>query len=288
MPYQVISSVLTQDRDALVRAWQGSQAFEGLTRRDLFSDEQGRVQCHAIATALAHAAAGDALKRRFDVDDAIWDELKVALRDVAQQRIRRGVSPADVAGLILALKYPLFTRVAEALAEARAELLEAVSNLTRMIDAFALYTMQLSLVERDKVIERQRAEMLELSTPVVEIWDRILAVPLIGTVDSNRANEVMENVLGAIADKQAEVVIIDITGVVTIDTQVAQHLLRTASAVRLMGAEAIVSGISPRIAQTMVQLGVDTLGLRTRSTLRAALVDAFDRVGSRVVTATRD
>ena len=129
------------------------------------------------------------------------------------------------------------------------------------------------------MIERQRDEMMELSTPVVELWDKVLTLPLIGTLDSARAQEVMENLLQTILERQAEVVIMDIPGVGTVDTQVAQHLLRAAAAVRLMGARCIISGISPKIAQTMVELGVDVGEVRTRSSLRSALMDALTSVG---------
>ena len=133
--------------------------------------------------------------------------------------------------------------------------------------------------ERDEIIERQRAEMMELSTPVVQLWERVLTIPLIGTLDSMRAQEVMENLLNSIVEHSAEVVIVAITGVRVVDTQVAQHLLRTAAAVRLMGARCIISGISPKIAQTMVELGVDVGEVRTRSSLRSALMDALTSVG---------
>ena len=184
-----------------------------------------------------------------------------------------------MAGFVLALKTPLFSRLMEKLSGKPDQMLEEVLLLSKAIDAFALYTNEVFIAEREAVIERQREEMMELSTPVVELWDRVLTLPLIGTLDSLRAQEVMENLLQAIVQYQAEVCIIDITGVQTVDTQVAQHLLRTAAAVRLMGAHCIISGISPKIAQTMVQLGVDVGEVSTRSSIRSALTDALTKVG---------
>ena len=184
-----------------------------------------------------------------------------------------------MAALVLALKTPLFERLTEKLDDSPERLIEEVLIVSKAIDAFAIYTNELFIAEREQVIERQRDEMMELSTPVVELWDKVLTLPLIGTLDSLRAQEVMESLLQAIVERQAEVVIVDITGVKTVDTQVAQHLLRTAAAVRLMGARCIISGISPKIAQTMVELGVDVGEGQTRSSIRSALTDALTSVG---------
>ena len=184
-----------------------------------------------------------------------------------------------MATFVLALKTPLFKRLETMLDSDHGMLIRDVMLVTRLVDAFAIYTNEIFILEREQIIDRQRQEMLELSTPVVELWDRVLTLPLIGTLDSARAQEVMENLLQTILERQAEVVIMDITGVGTVDTQVAQHLLRAAAAVRLMGAECIISGISPMIAQTMVQLGIDVGTVSTRSSIRTALSDALMTVG---------
>lgn len=204
---------------------------------------------------------------------------------MTRERVKRGVAPAEIAGFFLLLKYPIFDRLGAAAGTEGFSVVEQVSRLTRMIDAIAIQAMGLCIQERDKIIERQRTEMLEISTPVVDLWERVIAVPLVGTLDSVRAQEVMENTLGAIVEREADIVIVDITGVPTIDTEVAHHLLRTAAAIHLMGAECIISGISPRIAQTMVHLGVSTNGVTTRASLRAAVHDTFQRVGLTVVNA---
>ena len=215
----------------------------------------------------------------FDLQDEHWADLRGILSEITHERVERGVLPGEMAALILALKTPLFERLTEKLESDPERLIEEVLLLSKAIDAFAIYSNEVFIAEREQVIERQRDEMMELSTPVVELWDKVLTLPLIGTLDSLRAQEVMESLLQAIVERQAEVVIVDITGVKTVDTQVAQHLLRTAAAVRLMGARCIISGISPKIAQTMVELGVDVGEVRTRSSLRSALMDALTSVG---------
>ncbi|MGZ9812677.1 STAS domain-containing protein [Pseudoroseicyclus sp. H15] len=287
MPVRYIHDILDKERASLLRAWGSSQAEEGLIRRDLFSEREARTQIEMLFDALTKGISASLEADYLDPEAECWDDLRASLAEVTRERTKRGVSTAEMAAFVLALKYPLFERLnATVDGDNGLVLIEAINQFTRLIDSVALYTTELCITERDKVIKRQQDEMMELASPVVELWDRIIAVPLVGTLDSMRAQEVMENTLSAIVDKKADIVIIDITGVSTVDTQVAQHLIRTAAAVRLMGAEAIISGISPRIAQTMVQLGVDTGEVRTRSSLRMALADAFRTIETDVVIRT--
>ncbi|ETX11973.1 anti-sigma factor antagonist [Roseivivax halodurans JCM 10272] len=284
MPVRHIHLVLDKERASLLRAWGSTQAEEGLIRKDLFSEREARSQIEMLYDALTKGVSASVEGDMLDPEADCWDDLRAALAEVTRERTKRGVSTGDMAAFVLALKYPLFERLGATVDDTNGRvLIEAINQFTRLIDAVSLYTTELCISERDKTIKRQRDEMMELASPVVELWDRVIAVPLVGTLDSMRAQEVMENTLSAIVEKKADIVIIDITGVVTVDTQVAQHLIRTAAAVRLMGAEAIISGISPRIAQTMVQLGVDTGEVRTRSSLRMALADAFRQLDTDVV-----
>ena len=154
--------------------------------------------------------------------------------------------------------------------------------MTQLLDQLGLHTMEVYQRSREEVVRRQQDEIAELSTPVVKLWDGILALPLIGTLDSARTQVVMENLLQAIVDQSADLAIIDITGVPTVDTLVAQHLLKTIAAARLMGADCIISGIRPQIAQTMVHLGVE-LDVVSKATLADALQLAFQRTGRTVV-----
>lgn len=282
MPQSATANILTvldTDFKGIIEEWLGTQVKEGVKRSDLFSDAESRNQNRELLKAFSKGVRDGVTGEDFDFDDNQWDNLRAVLADVSRERVNRGVTPTEMATFILALKTPLFKRLETLLASDHGVLIRDVILVTRLVDAFAIYTNEIFILEREQIIDRQRQEMLELSTPVVELWDRVLTLPLIGTLDSARAQEVMENLLQTILERQAEVVIMDITGVGTVDTQVAQHLLRAAAAVRLMGAECIISGISPMIAQTMVQLGIDVGTVSTRSSIRTALSDALLTVG---------
>lgn len=274
-----ILTVLDTDFKGIIEEWLGTQVKEGVKRSDLFSDAESRAQNRELLKAFSKGVREGVAGEEFDLDDDKWDDLRAVLADVSRERVSRGVTPTEMATFVLALKAPLFKRLESLLDTDHTTLIRDVMLVTRLVDAFAIYTNEIFIAEREQIIDRQRQEMLELSTPVVELWDRVLTLPLIGTLDSARAQEVMENLLQTILERQAEVVIMDITGVGTVDTQVAQHLLRAAAAVRLMGAECIISGISPMIAQTMVQLGIDVGTVSTRSSIRTALADALQTVG---------
>lgn len=274
-----VLSILQEEFDGTLSSWLETQRAEGVRRPDLFSDAESRRQLSDLMRGLAEGISQAPGGGTVDLESPAWASLRDVLREVTHARVERGVSPSEMATMILAMKQPVFERLRQRLASKPDQMIEEITQFTRVIDALAMETNEQFIAERDQVIERQRAEMMELSTPVVQLWDRVLTIPLIGTLDSVRAQEVMENLLNSIVEHGAEVVIVDITGVRVVDTQVAQHLLRTAAAVRLMGAEAIISGISPKIAQTMVELGVDVGEVVTRPTIRAALADALYKVG---------
>ncbi|MGR3582813.1 STAS domain-containing protein [Pseudooceanicola nanhaiensis] len=290
MPHSATANILTileSNFSGVVEEWLGTQVQEGVKRSDLFSDAESRAQNAELLKGFAKGVRTGVVDEEFNLEDSAWEDLRAVLIDVTKERVNRGVTPTEMAAFVLALKSPLFKRLETMLSDEPKTLIREVLMVTRLVDGFAIYTNEIFIAEREQIIERQREEMLELSTPVVELWDRVLTLPLIGTLDSARAQEVMENLLQTILERQAEVVIVDITGVGTVDTQVAQHLLRAAAAVRLMGAECIISGISPMIAQTMVQLGIDVGTVSTRSSIRTALADALKTVGY-VIHKTRD
>jgi rsbT co-antagonist protein RsbR len=196
------------------------------------------------------------------------------LGNVSRSRATQGFSPSETATFIFSLKRPLFALLRKE--NANAEVLsDELWNATLLLDKLGLYTTEVFQKSREEMIKRQQLDMLELSTPVVKIWDGILAVPLIGTLDSSRTQMVMENLLKSIVETNSNVAIVDITGVPTVDTLVAQNLLKTVMAAKLMGAQCIVSGIRPQIAQTMVHLGVDFGNIITKATLADALAQAF-------------
>ncbi len=206
-----------------------------------------------------------------------WSDMRAYLERLSASRAIQGFTSQQTAGFVFSAKRPLF-----ALLQKQPEQLWLLSEL---IDALGLYTVQIFQKTREEIIQRQQEELLELSTPVVKLWDGILALPMIGTLDSQRTQVVMETLLQRIVETGSEIAIIDITGVPTVDTLVAQHLLKTVTAIRLMGADCIISGIRPQIAQTIVHLGLDLDGIATKASLADALRMALKRSGLSVAEA---
>ena len=216
-----------------------------------------------------------------DVDTPEWQPIRELLEDLSRDRAVQGFSPTETATFIFSLKGPLFALLREELRDDPERLVRETWTTSRLIDSLGLYTIECYARTREEVIRRQQQELLELSTPVVELWEGILALPLIGTLDSARTQIVMESLLQHIVDSGAEIAIIDITGVPTVDTLVAQHLIKTISAARLMGADCILSGIRPQIAQTIVHLGLE-LNVISKATMADALALALRRSGKMV------
>lgn len=221
-----------------------------------------------------------------DMNTAQWRETRDFLDSVAGSRARQGFTPAEMAAFVLSLRKPLLELLGEEHAECSRELIDAVMTVSVLIDRMLLVTMEFHLRSREETIRRQQQEMLELSTPVVKLWEGVLALPLIGTLDSERTQVVMESLLQKIVETSSSIAIIDITGVPMVDTLVAQHLMKTVAAARLMGAECVISGIRPQIAQTMVHLGVSFSDIVTKATLADAVNHAFRQTGCMVVRNT--
>jgi rsbT co-antagonist protein RsbR len=212
-------------------------------------------------------------------DGPAWAPLRSGLDSLSRSRAAQGASAADTNGFLLAFKKPLFDGLQTSLAGQPEQLVAAVWLVSMLVDRLAQHTMGVYQRSREDIISRQQEELLELSTPVIKLWEGVLAVPMIGTLDSARTQLVMEALLQRIVDTGSELAIIDITGVPTVDTLVAQHLLKTVAAIRLMGADCIISGIRPQIAQTIVHLGIDLTGITTKATLADALSLAMKRSG---------
>jgi rsbT co-antagonist protein RsbR len=213
-----------------------------------------------------------------EASNPAYEPAKQMLANISRSRALQGFSPSETATFIFSLKRPLFTALNRNNALSPAQLAELTWSTTLLLDELGLYTLEIFQKSREEVIVRQQREISELSTPVVKLWDGILALPLIGTLDSQRTQVIMENLLQTIVDSEAQIAIIDITGVPTVDTLTAQHLLKTVAAARLMGADCIISGIRPQIAQTMVHLGVE-LNVVSKATLADALAVALERTG---------
>jgi rsbT co-antagonist protein RsbR len=207
------------------------------------------------------------------------------LEEVSRARAIQGFTPEQTATFVFSLKSPLFGQLRERLTKNPEALAEEIWKATELIDSLGIHTFNTYQKAREEIINRQRDEILELSTPVVKLWDGVLALPIIGTVDSARAQTVMESLLERIVATSSPIAIIDITGVPSVDTQVAQHLLKTIAAIRLMGADCIISGIRPQIAQTIVHLGINLEDVNTRATLADALALALRRLGLTVTAA---
>ena len=214
-----------------------------------------------------------------DIHTAGWAEVRDLLGEISRDRARQGFTPSETAIFIFSLKEPLVAHLRQLIKDDPTALLDELWLVIALLDKLTLYTTELYQQSREEIIQRQQEEMLELSTPVVELWDGILALPLIGTLDSARTQIVMENLLQRIVETSSTIAIIDITGVPTVDTLVAQHLLKTVAAARLMGADCIISGIRPQIAQTIVHLGVELHDVTTKATLAAAFTVALQRLG---------
>jgi rsbT co-antagonist protein RsbR len=208
-----------------------------------------------------------------------WNDLNEYLAALSRQRAEGGFSPTETAMFVFSLKQPLFEKIGVELLADPKSLAYETWQATVLIDRLGLLTTEIFLKTREEIIRRQQQDLLEISTPVVRLWDGILALPLIGTLDSARTQIVMQNLLEAIVNYSAAIAIIDITGVPTVDTLVAQHLLRTVAAARLMGADCIISGIRPQIAQTIIHLGVDLADVMTKATLADAFQVALRKLG---------
>jgi rsbT co-antagonist protein RsbR len=275
--------VVKHEREILPE-WVDNQLAATSLRSNQMKSDELREQARRFLRAFKDALQGS--DGVVDVDGPAWAGARELLADISQSRARQGFSSSETATFIFSLKEPLFQRLRKELLGEPDALADEIWKGTLLLDQLGLYTTEVFQKGREEVIARQQQEMLELSTPVVQLWEGILALPLIGTLDSARTQIVMESLLEKIVDSGAGIAIIDITGVPTVDTLVAQHLLKTVAAARLMGAECIISGIRPQIAQTIVHLGVDLGTVVTKATLQDALAIALQRTGLAVTPTT--
>ncbi|MDO9344996.1 STAS domain-containing protein [Pseudomonas pergaminensis] len=271
---------LQDNRSALLAEWNASLETSGATRNIKGDDVKQQTQefLNLLATALQQGSSQN-------TDHENWAETRVFLEKLSHSRALAGQDSQQTASFIFALKGPLFALLQRVYTEQPAQLAEQLLKISELLDALGMHTIRTFQKSRESVIKRQQEELLELSTPVVKLWDGVLALPMIGTLDSQRTQVVMESLLQRIVDTGAEIAIIDITGVPTVDTLVAQHLLKTVTAIRLMGADCIISGVRPQIAQTIVHLGLDLQGVVTKANLADALALSLKRLGVTVTKA---
>jgi rsbT co-antagonist protein RsbR len=272
----VFQDVIRSNEGAILSGWLGE--LENSTRRsDLMKD----VDLHRQGTELLRLLTA-AVQSGTDVQSEPYAATREFLKEIARSRMEQGFTAAETALFVLSLKQPIFNTLRASVKNAT-DLVDEIWLSGNLIDKLAMLTVTSAVGFREQTIVRQQEEMLELSTPVVTLWDGILALPLIGTLDSARTQVVMESLLTAIVETNSQVAIIDITGVPTVDTLVAQHLIKTITAARLMGADCYLSGIRPAIAQTIVHLGIDLVDIQTKAKLSDAFALALKRLG-KVVT----
>jgi rsbT co-antagonist protein RsbR len=271
--HQVLGDIVANDGEAITREWQAEVAASGTAGGRTATSLELNEMLSGLASGIR--AGGDMSR----LDAQPWETLRSALESLSSSRAAQGASVGETSHLVLSLKRPLFARLQRGLGSDSQALYDAIWSVTVLVDKMAQLTVDTYQRTREDVIVRQQQELLELSTPVVKLWDGVLAVPMIGTLDSSRTQLVMESLLQRIVDSASELAIIDITGVPTVDTLVAQHLLKTVTAIRLMGADCIISGVRPQIAQTIVHLGIDLQGIVTKASLADALALAIKRAG---------
>ncbi|MBG9387059.1 STAS domain-containing protein [Caenimonas aquaedulcis] len=274
-----ILSLIGKDESQIAAAWlqeSGASSTEA-GRRTM----QGEINDLLSALVTGLKAGGDATS----FQSPAWAPLREALTALSRSRVAQGQSAGDTSGFVLAVKRALFSAMQRQVGADSKDQFDAIWAISSVVDRMAQWTVTTYQQSREEVIKRQQAELLELSTPVIKLWEGVLAVPMIGTLDSARTQLVMEALLQRIVETGSQLAIIDITGVPTVDTLVAQHLLKTVSAIRLMGADCIISGIRPQIAQTIVHLGIDLQGIATKASLADALLLALQQGGYKI---TRD
>lgn len=263
--------IFQKKKNSIIEKWIKAQAADDSLREDLISNDDMRIQSEELLTAMIDSLSDSNIENSQSKD---FENVVDVLSAISVSRAKQGFSPRETAAFIYGLKDALLQTLAEEISNPDI-LYKQTMAIGRLMDDFAMTTFETYIRGREDVILRQTDEITEISTPVISVWEGILALPIIGTLDSSRTQVVMENLLQAIVDTESTIAILDISGVPAVDSLVAQHLIKTVSATRLMGAECIISGIRPEIAQTVVHLGIDLSNIITKATLASALKTSF-------------
>ncbi|HET6226255.1 MAG TPA: STAS domain-containing protein [Bacteroidia bacterium] len=264
--------IFQKKKNAILEKWMNLQLIDETLREDLMSNEDLRIQSEELLNAIIDVVNDTNLQ---DVNSSDFENINEILSSISISRAKQGYSPRETGAYIFSLKEALLNILGEEIKDSDT-LYKQSMLISKLMDNFGINTFETFIKGREEVILRQTDEITEISTPVIRVWDGILALPIIGTLDSSRTQVVMENLLQEIVDTGCGIAILDISGVPAVDSLVAQHLIKTVAATRLMGAECIISGIRPEIAQTVVHLGIDLSQVITKSTLASALKTAFD------------
>lgn len=268
-----ISKVLQRKKKQILEIWMTKQLADASLREDLMSNEELREQSDELLTELINVVSDKNMGDAAEADE--FEKVREILSGISISRARQGYSPRETGIYVFSLKEALQLLLQDEIKDDPQALLQAILNINKMMDSLGVVTFETFIKGREEVILRQTDEITEISTPVIRVWDGILALPIIGTLDSSRTQVVMENLLQEIVASGSSIAILDISGVPAVDSLVAQHLIKTVAATKLMGAECIISGIRPEIAQTVVHLGIDLSSVVTKATLAAALRYAF-------------
>lgn len=263
--------VLQRKKKNILELWMTNQLADQGLREDLMSNEDLRAQSEELVSAFIDTLNDETIS---DGRATAFEKVIDILSGISISRAKQGYSPRETGIFVLSLKDALLQVLRDEIKDA-AVLYDQSQKISRIIDSFSIETFETFIKGREEVILRQTDEISEISTPVIRVWDNIVALPIIGTLDSARTQVIMESLLQEIVETGSNIAILDISGVPTVDSLVAQHLIKTVSATRLMGAECIISGIRPEIAQTVVHLGIDLTHIITKSTLASALKAAF-------------
>jgi len=272
------ASFLKKNKKQLLEAWMKNQLAESTLRDDLISNDELSAQSEELLKAILQALSSGEL----DTESAVFQPVTDILSDLSITRARQGFSPRETSVYIMSLKQAFYQILEKELVNDPVTLYHESVELNNLLDTMSIITMETFIKGREEVILRQTDEISEISTPVIRVWEGILALPIIGTLDSARTQVVMENLLQQIVETGSRIAILDISGVPTVDSLVAQHLIKTVSATRLMGAECIISGIRAEIAQTIVHLGIDLSNISTKASLASALKLAYSMLGIEV------
>lgn len=277
-----LADLLAKHRDSLLSEWARDLSGALSRQKELIRDAELKMQCAEFLDQLIKATRSGEVG---NIQGHHWTGLRDLLSKISGTRALQGFTPTETASFVFSFKRPLFSRLKVEFGNQPEQLFSETYAVSLMLDELGLYTMEVFQKSREGIITRQQKEMLELSTPVIKLFDKVVALPLIGTLDSARTQMVMESLLKEIVATGSEIAILDITGVPTVDTVVAQHLIKTVTAARLMGAECIISGIRPQIAQTIVHLGINLSDIITKATLRDAILIALEKTGLDIVPA---
>ncbi|MBC8052212.1 MAG: STAS domain-containing protein [Sphingobacteriaceae bacterium] len=267
-----IPKLLQKKRKTIIELWIKNQLSEAGLREELISNEEIRQQSEELVDSFVSNLTNENINDVYSTD---FEGVIEILSGISITRARQGFTPRETGAFIFGLKEALLQLLQQEIKDDKEVLYNATLQLNRLLDSFSIVTFETFIKGREEVILRQTDEITEISTPVIRVWDGILALPIIGTLDSARTQVVMENLLQEIVETGSSIAILDISGVPAVDSLVAQHLIKTVSATRLMGAECIISGIRPEIAQTIVHLGIDLSNIITKATLASALKFSF-------------